>query len=55
MMLNVHRNRTAYWGRGEEGEGGMEVEGEEEYKLYLSLHCHYFGGGDSSVVRAPDS
>ena len=26
MVLNVHRNRTAYWGR---GKGGME-EGEKE-------------------------
>ena len=27
MMLNVHRNRTAYEGRGEGVEGGMEVGG----------------------------
>ena len=32
MVLNFHRNRTAYWGRGEGGgEGGMEVEGEGDY------------------------
>ena len=31
MVLNVHRNRTAYEGRGEVGEGGMEVGGEGDY------------------------
>ena len=31
MVLNVHRNRAAYEGRGEEGDGGMEVGGEEDY------------------------
>ena len=36
MVLNVHRNPKAYWGR---GEGGMEV-GEREI-IYLSLHCHH--------------
>ena len=39
MVLNVHRNRTAYWGRGEGEERGMEV-GEREI-IYLSLHCHH--------------
>ena len=36
MVLNVHRNRKTYYGR---GEGGMEV-GEREI-IYLSLHCHH--------------
>ena len=33
MVLNVHINRTAYWGRGGGGEGGvgMEVGGEGDY------------------------
>ena len=31
MVFNVHRNRTAYEGRGEEGEGSMEVGDEEDY------------------------
>ena len=38
MVLNVHRNRKAYWGRekgggggGGEGEAGMEVGGEGDY------------------------
>ena len=31
MVLNVHRNRTAYLGRGEGGEGGMDVGGEGDY------------------------
>ena len=25
MVLDVHRNHKAYWGRGEGGKGGMEV------------------------------
>ena len=29
MVLNVHRNRTAYQGRGDGGKGGMEVPGGE--------------------------
>ena len=31
MVLNVHRNHTAYSGQGEGGQGGMEVGGEGEY------------------------
>ena len=31
MVRNVRRNRTAYEGRGEEGEGSMEVGDEEDY------------------------
>ena len=38
MVFNVHRNRTAYYGR---GEGGMEVGGEslrqEPICLYVTL------------------
>ena len=38
MVLNVHRNRTAYsYGRGEGGEGGMEVGGEGDYKPIATL------------------
>ena len=37
MVLNVHRNRAAYLGRGEGGEGGMEV----GVGIYISLHFHY--------------
>ena len=36
MVLNVHRNHKAYYGR---GEGGMEV-GEREI-IYVLLHCHH--------------
>ena len=36
MVLNVHRNHKACWGR---GEGDMEV-GEMEI-ISLSLHCHH--------------
>ena len=39
MVLNVHTNRTAYQGRGEGGEGGMDVGGEGDY--ILSLRCHH--------------
>ena len=39
MVLNVHRKRTAYSGRGEEGEGSMGGGGREI--IYLSLHCHH--------------
>ena len=31
MVLNVHRNHKAYYGRGEGGDGGMEVGQEGEY------------------------
>ena len=30
-MLNVHSDHEAYWGRGEEGKGGMEVGEEGDY------------------------
>ena len=31
MVLNVHRNHKAYWGRGEGGGAGMEVGEEGDY------------------------
>ena len=37
MVLNVHRNHKACYGR-EEGGGGEEREREI---IYLSLHCHH--------------
>ena len=37
MLLYVHRNHLAYWGRGEKGERGYGGGGREI--LYLSLHC----------------
>ena len=38
MMLNFHKKRTAYQGRGEKGEkGGMEVGGEGDYILIATL------------------
>ena len=40
MMLNVHRNRTAYQGRGKGGRNGVWRWGEREI-IYLSLHCHH--------------
>ena len=39
MMLNVHRNRKAYYGR-EDGGNGVWRWGEREI-TYLSLHCHH--------------
>ena len=35
MVLNVHRNRTAFKGRGEGGKGGMEVR-EEGYYIHIA-------------------
>ena len=46
MVLNVHRNRTAYQGRGGGTKGvwrwggGGGGRGEREI-IYLSLHCHH--------------
>ena len=46
MVLNVLRNRTAYWGRGEGGEGyGGGGGGGGEGIIYLSLHCHHQNAG----------
>ena len=39
MVFNVHRNRTAYSGRGERGGRGYGGWGKREI-IYLSLHCH---------------
>ena len=50
MVLNVHRNHTAYLGRKEGGEGGMDV-GEREI-IYLSLHCHH--QNDSCIKMGSD-
>ena len=50
MVLNVHRNHKAYEGRGEVGEGGMEL-GEREI-IYLSLHCHH--QNDSCIKMGSD-
>ena len=35
MVLNVHRNRKAYWGRGEGGRKGEGVEVWGEGAIYL--------------------
>ena len=63
-MLNVHRNRTAYYGRGEGGGGGggggegvMEVRwggggGGEGRLLNLSRHCHH--QNDSCIRMGSD-
>ena len=49
MVLNVHRDLKAYYGRGEGGGGGgrgkMEV-------TYLSLHCHH--QNDSCIKMGSD-
>ena len=37
MVLNVHRNRKAYLGRGEGEEGGMEVGEEGDYLPIATL------------------
>ena len=51
MVLNVPRNHKAYYGRGEGGEGGMEVRGEGEI-IYLSLHRHH--QNDSCIKMGTD-
>ena len=51
MVLNVHRNHKAYQGRGEEGEGDMEVEGEGDYIPIATHHqndsCIKMGSNES--------
>ena len=37
MVLNVHRDRKAYQGRGEGGEGGMEVGEKGDYIPIVTL------------------
>ena len=42
MVLNVHGNRKAYWGRGKVGGGGGKGYGGGGREIiYLSLHCHH--------------
>ena len=43
MVLNVHRNRKAYQGRGEGGNGDI---------IHLSLHCHH--QNDSCIKMGSD-
>ena len=51
MMLNVHRNRTAYSGRAEGGgEGGMEVGGRG--RLYTYRYTHH--QNDSCIKMGSD-
>ena len=38
MVLNIHRNHEAYQGRGEGGEGGMEVGEERDYVPYEIMY-----------------
>ena len=51
MVLNVHRNRKAYQGRGEGGGRGVRRWGEKEI-IYLSLHCHH--QNDSCIKTGSD-
>ena len=50
MVLNVHRNKEAYEGRGEGVEGGWGGGGGEI--IYLSLLCHY--QNDSCIKMGSD-
>ena len=50
MVLNVHRNHKAYWGRGEGGKGAWRW-GEREI-IYLSLQCHH--QNDSGIKMGSD-
>ena len=40
MVLTVHRNHKAYWGRGDGGGEGVWRGGTREI-IYLSLQCHH--------------
>ena len=51
MVLNVHRNRRAYWGRGEVG-GRWHGGGGKREIIYLSLHCHH--QNDSCIKMGSD-
>ena len=50
MVLNVHRNHKAYWGRGEVGKGIWRW-GKGEI-IYLTLHCHH--QNDSCIKMGSD-
>ena len=58
MVLNIHRNHKAYWGRVEGGGkgfgcggGGGGAGGKREI-IYLSLHCHQ--QNDSCIKMGSD-
>ena len=50
MVLNVHSNHKAYYGRGEVGKGVWRWEKREI--IYLSLHPHY--QNDSCIKMGSD-
>ena len=50
IVLNVHRNHKAYYGR-EEGRKGVWRWGKREI-IYLSLHCHH--QNDSCIKMGSD-
>ena len=53
MVLNVHRNHKAYWGRGDGGGGGRYGGGGGDYiPIYLSLH--YNDQNDSCIKMGSD-
>ena len=51
MVLNVHRNRKAYYGRRDGGGKGVWRLGKTEI-IYLSLHCHH--QNDSCIRMGSD-
>ena len=53
MVLNVHRNHKAYWGREEGGKGGMEAVGEERGD-YLSATRQCRHQNDSCLKMGSD-
>ena len=50
MVLNVHRNHKAYYGRGEGGNGVWRLRKREI--IYLLLHCH--NQNDSCIKMGSD-
>ena len=51
MVLNVHRNHKAYWGRGQGG-GRIWRGCRKREIIYLSLHCHH--QNDSCIKMGSD-
>ena len=53
MVLNVHRNRKAYWDGEKGGRGyGCGGRGGEREIIFLSLHCHH--QNDSCIKTGND-
>ena len=52
MVLNVHRNHKVYLGRGEEGEGDMEVGGGRLYTYRYTVTIRMIAALRRAATRA---